>query len=226
MTRLSLGQVVQQNTFENYLPATDENSAPSLSPPPPLQTDMPPTIGFNLEEISHPRTFNSTQDGLNISPKNSENNVRFKIWDLSGQSAVRSLWRCYYANADAIVYVVDASDRSNINVAGEEFLAALLPPTPLDETDDQNITGEPEFQDEAPNVVLLLANKQDLEGSMSNSELYSAMGLGDPIAQEVLKDRKWSICKCSAATGDGLLEAIDWLTDAIGEKHESVAQKG
>ncbi|KAK6035621.1 ADP-ribosylation factor family protein, partial [Cooperia oncophora] len=33
------------------------------------------------------------------------------VWDLGGQTSIRPYWRCYYANTDAIIYVVDSADR-------------------------------------------------------------------------------------------------------------------
>ena len=40
-----------------------------------------PTIGSNIEEISH-------------------NNVKFLAWDLGGQETMRTVWDAYYLNTD------------------------------------------------------------------------------------------------------------------------------
>jgi GTPase SAR1 family protein len=47
-----------------------------------------PTIGFNMESVTY-------------------KNLTFSVWDLGGQTNIRPYWRCYYANTDAIIYVVD-----------------------------------------------------------------------------------------------------------------------
>ena len=39
------------------------------------------------------------------------NNVRMKIWDLAGQIQYRSEWANYAIGCDAIIFVVDASNR-------------------------------------------------------------------------------------------------------------------
>lgn len=65
-----------------------------------------PTVGFNVDK------FNAK--GLN-----------FTTFDMSGQGRYRNLWEHYYKEADAIIFVIDSSDRIRIVVAKEE-LAALL----------------------------------------------------------------------------------------------------
>lgn len=50
-----------------------------------------PTIGFNVEKFKY-------------------KNVEFNIWDIGGQTKIRNLWRFYFDNTDAIIYVVDISD--------------------------------------------------------------------------------------------------------------------
>lgn len=34
----------------------------------------------------------------------------FSLWDLGGSQDARSFWRMYYANTQAIIFVVDSSD--------------------------------------------------------------------------------------------------------------------
>ena len=37
----------------------------------------------------------------------------------------RPYWRCYYANTDAIIYVVDSADRERIGIAKNELMSML-----------------------------------------------------------------------------------------------------
>lgn len=48
-------------------------------------------------------------------------NVIFTVWDVGGQEKLRPLWRHYFANTDALIYVVDACDRERIGRAASEF---------------------------------------------------------------------------------------------------------
>jgi len=131
-----------------------------------------PTIGFNVETVNY-------------------KNIKFQVWDLGGQSSIRPYWRCYYANTDAIIYVVDSVDKDRIATSKEELIAML---------------DEEELKDAA---LLVFANKQDMEGAMSVMDVSNALGLS------LLKNRTWTIFKCSAVTGEGLTEGMDWLVNTI-----------
>lgn len=45
--------------------------------------------------------------------------------DLGGQTSIRPYWRCYYANTDAIIYVVDSCDKERMGVSKEELVSML-----------------------------------------------------------------------------------------------------
>lgn len=131
-----------------------------------------PTIGFNMETVTY-------------------KNIKFQVWDLGGQTSIRPYWRCYYANTDAIIYVVDSCDRDRMGTAKEELLAML----------------EEEELREA--VLMIFANKQDMPGAMSAAEVSEALSL------DTLKNRTWSIYKTSAVKGEGLTDGLDWLVNVI-----------
>eukprot|EP00158_Paraphelidium_tribonemae_P000854 Partr_v1_DN23552_c0_g1_i3_m14261 putative Adp-ribosylation factor-like len=131
-----------------------------------------PTIGFNVESVEY-------------------KNLKFQVWDLGGQTSIRPYWRCYYANTNAIIYVVDSVDRERMHTCKEELLSMLE---------------EDELKDAA---LLVYANKQDIAGAMSATEVSDALGL------TVLKNRQWSIFKCSATKGDGLTDGMDWLVNTL-----------
>ena len=71
-------------------------------------------------------------------------NVVFTVWDVGGQEKLRPLWRHYFSNTDALIYVVDCCDRERVGKAASEF---------------QHIINDPLMRD---CVILVLANKQDL----------------------------------------------------------------
>ncbi|KAJ3176782.1 Arf GTPase arl1 [Irineochytrium annulatum] len=131
-----------------------------------------PTIGFNVETVTY-------------------KNIKFQVWDLGGQTSIRPYWRCYYANTDAIIYVVDSADRERIGVSKSELTAML---------EEEELKGA---------ALMVFANKQDIKGAMSAAEVAETLGLAG------LKDRQWTIFKCSAATGEGLTEGLDWLVNVV-----------
>ena len=50
-----------------------------------------------------------------------KNNISFTMFDMSGASTHRDLWTAYYAECDAVIYVVDCKDKLRICVAKKEL---------------------------------------------------------------------------------------------------------
>ncbi|XP_064599573.1 ADP-ribosylation factor-like protein 1 [Liolophura sinensis] len=121
-------------------------------------------------------------------------NLKFQVWDLGGQTSIRPYWRCYYSNTDAIIYVVDSMDRDRIGISKSELFAMFE---------------EPELKKA---VLVILANKQDIEGAMTVAEVVNALGL------QALKDKKYQIFKASAIKGWGLDESMEWLSNALAQQ--------
>jgi small GTP-binding protein len=117
-------------------------------------------------------------------------NIQFTIWDIGGQSKIRHLWKSYFHLANAVVFVLDSSDSKRINESTDEL---------------SQIVQEEELKD---CVFLIFANKQDEKNVMSESELKEILKLND-IKQ------KWFLQPCSAHTGDGLFEGLDWLSKQL-----------
>lgn len=134
-----------------------------------------PTIGFNMETINF-------------------KNVKLQVWDLGGQDRIRPYWRCYYTNTDAIVYVVDSTDRDRMGVAKEELFAML---------EEEELDGA---------ALAVFANKQDKDGAASMEEISDKLGLTN------IRSRQWSIFKTSALKGQGLEEGMEWVVQAIDQQ--------
>ena len=60
--------------------------------------------------------------------------------------------------------------------------------------------------------VLVYANKQDLPNSMDTSEVVERIGMHN------MRGRDWHVQSCTATTGDGLWEGLDWLNDTLQSK--------
>jgi len=121
-------------------------------------------------------------------------NLKFQVWDLGGQTSIRPYWRCYFTNTDAIIYVVDSADRDRVGISKQELVSMLE---------------EDELKDA---VLVVLANKQDIEGAMSVTEVHGALGL------DKLKNRTFQIFKASATKGEGLDESMEWLSNILQNK--------
>ncbi|XP_062029841.1 ADP-ribosylation factor-like protein 2 [Rosa rugosa] len=58
--------------------------------------------------------------------------------------------------------------------------------------------------------LLILANKQDIKGSLTLEEISKVLNL-----EAMDKTRHWNIVGCRAYTGEGLLEGFDWLVQDV-----------
>ncbi len=47
------------------------------------------------------------------------------LCDTVVQTPCRPYWRCYYANTDAVIYVVDSADKDRIGIAKTELMSML-----------------------------------------------------------------------------------------------------
>ena len=47
------------------------------------------------------------------------------LFSNQSNQSFRPYWRCYYANTDAIVYVIDSADKDRINTAKAELSSML-----------------------------------------------------------------------------------------------------
>jgi len=146
-----------------------------LKPKKATTLEVTPTVGFQVEEFS-------------------KNNINFTVYDMSGQGRYRSLWEHYYADVQAIIYVLDSSDRLRMCVAKEE-LEQLL--------GHENIKAT-----RCP--ILFFANKMDMAGALSLEECMDELGL------DKVREKPWHITSSNAVTGAGITEGIEWLCDNIG----------
>ncbi|KAI7865496.1 P-loop containing nucleoside triphosphate hydrolase protein [Spinellus fusiger] len=87
----------------------------------------------------------------------------------------------------AVIMVIDSTDTNRLSIAKREL--------------HQMMESE-QLQDAS---LLVFSNKQDVKGAMSAAHVSEALGLTQ------LKDRQWHIQACSALSGDGLYEGLDWV---------------
>ncbi|XXQ30000.1 ADP-ribosylation factor-like protein 1 [Plasmodiophora brassicae] len=137
-----------------------------------ISTATIPTVGFNMQHCV-------------------VDNVHIAMWDLGGQTSIRRYWRLYVKNTDAIIYVVDSTDRDRFELARTELLGVL---------EEEELGGV---------MVLVMANKQDIPGATPAGDLSNALGLTR------LRDRPWHICAASAKTGEGVTDGLKWIVDQL-----------
>ncbi|KAF8849012.1 ARF/SAR superfamily [Acephala macrosclerotiorum] len=127
-----------------------------------------PTLGFIIKTIDY-------------------EGYKLNIWDVGGQKTLRSYWRNYFEKTDALIWVVDATDRLRIEDCREELHGLLQ---------EERLSGA---------SLLVFANKTDVNGCMDEEEIRVGLQL------DAIKTHKWHIVRCSAITGANLQEGLAWV---------------
>ncbi|KAJ9294036.1 hypothetical protein DTO271G3_7164 [Paecilomyces variotii] len=118
-------------------------------------------------------------------------NVKFNVWDVGGQDKIRPLWRHYYSGTQGLIFVVDSSDTARMEEARSEL---------------HKIINDREMKDA---LLLVFANKQDIEGHMSPEDVTNALQLTK------LKDKLWYVVPSVATQGTGIFEGLAWLSNNV-----------
>jgi len=131
-----------------------------------------PTLGFNIKTFVH-------------------HGYTLNVWDVGGQRTLRPYWRNYFELTDAIVWVVDSSDRLRLKDCRDELHALLL---------EDRLAGA---------SLLVFINKQDIPGSLTDTDICQALEL------KSIKSHHWKMQPCSAVTGDNLVTGLDWIVNDV-----------
>jgi GTPase SAR1 family protein len=108
-------------------------------------------------------------------------------WDSDCRERIRGFWRCYSANAHALIFVVDSSDSERLPQSRADLTRLLQ-------------------EDARPDSVLLVfANKQDLPGALPPAQVATELGLNS------IANRPWHIIGTCGLTGEGILSGLNWL---------------
>ncbi|KAM3598554.1 uncharacterized protein V6R79_019533 [Siganus canaliculatus] len=117
--------------------------------------------------------------------------THFLVWDIGGQESLRASWFSYFCNTEIVIVVVDSTDRERLTLTKEELHRMLS------HEDLQNAS------------ILILANKQDMKGSMSAAEISQFLTLNS------ITTHPWHVQACCALTGEGLPASLDWMKSQV-----------
>ncbi len=143
-----------------------------------------PTLGYDVDHIEYRGKYNT---------------IEFQAYDMGGQDTyIHAFWKKIIPKSDALIFVIDAADRSNFQKARDALIFALS------------------YVQSAP--VMILANKQDLKLAASVDDLVDILNLWEAI--DLIDITSLRIFPVSAKTGEGLQEAFDWLARMLTNQHD------
>lgn len=144
--------------------------------------------------------------GFNVETIKFNDKTELVSWDIGGQAKIRPLWRHYFENTQGVIFVIDSCDEKRMESPSH------------DEREDsvEFELGKVARDDLLSKACFLIfANKQDMKGSLSAKDVAQKIQLN-----KTLKQHPWFIQGCSAVTGDGLFEGLEWLVKEIRSKNK------
>lgn len=133
-----------------------------------------PTMGFQINTVAY-KSYN------------------LNVWDVGGQSLLRSFWSNYFDAANIVVWVIDGLNVGRLGESYAELRAKVI------------------VQDQLVDTYLaVLINKADLlseeERVLVRKQVEGALNLLAELAHE-----KYTVQLVSGITGEGLDAAADWM---------------
>ncbi|XP_061169040.1 uncharacterized protein LOC133178323 [Saccostrea echinata] len=144
--------------------------------------------------IQHPPTPRPVSEEMTLG------GITFTAYDLGGHQMARRLWKEYMPAINAIVFVVDASDKVRISETRAELKGLL----------------ESEFPKEVP--VAILGNKTDKKDCFGTEELIQVLGLQQYLNTSEECDtscRQCQIFTTSMLYRQGYGDAFRWLAKQL-----------
>ncbi|KAF8571232.1 hypothetical protein P879_03886 [Paragonimus westermani] len=92
------------------------------------------------------------------------------------------------------IYVIDSADKKRFEETGEELSELLA---------EEKLAGVP---------FIVFANKQDLLTAETADKISHGLGL------LTIRDRPWQIQGCSAMTGQGIKEGMEWVIKSVNSR--------
>ncbi|KAF6014777.1 hypothetical protein HII12_001194 [Brettanomyces bruxellensis] len=138
-----------------------------------------PTMGFNIDTVNY--------GGFNIN-----------IWDIGGQTSLRTFWYNYFEKTDFLVWVIDASSLHRLSENFTEFEKVLQ---------EDRIAGC---------ELLILINKID---TYNGDQEKLKKHVVETLQLDKIRNHKWQLLCCSAYSGENLQDALNWIVRSYENKY-------
>lgn len=140
----------------------------------------------------HVPTLHPTSEELSLG------GIKFTAFDLGGHVQARRIWRDYFPTVDGVVFIIDAAERERFDECKNELYGLL---------NDEQIERCP---------ILILGNKIDRQGAVSEDEFKTFFGLhslctGKAVDDDVCNRRPLEVFMCSVLKRFGYGDGFRWL---------------
>jgi len=118
-------------------------------------------------------------------------NVEFNIHDIGGHKSFQVLWESFCSSSNVVLYVVDSSDEEAIAASASQLETLIS---------IESLVNIP---------ILLIANKQDIPGSLTSEEIMARFRLQD------IENHQINMFCISAKMKTNVSNIIQWMVDSL-----------
>lgn len=119
------------------------------------------------------------------------------LYDLGGGPKIRDIWSQYYHDVHGVIFVLDASTSERWQEAVEVFC---------------EVTAHPKLQFKP---ILVLANKQDVEGAKTAEDIHQALSIADFPMGRVFPCSAIGTTAAVAETDPRIEKGVEWLLETV-----------
>ena len=153
-----------------------------------------PTLGFNIKTLEY-------------------RGYKLNVWDVGGQTSLRSYWRNYFEQTDGLIWVVDSADRARLMDCKAELLQLLQQEVTL-RSPSPSLSDPQIVTESMPLLSLPVSPAPRWRLALTAELIREELGLDNLTTTK----RHWRIEACSAFTGAGLANGVDWLIQDIASR--------
>ncbi|KAI5959555.1 uncharacterized protein KGF55_005199 [Candida pseudojiufengensis] len=135
-----------------------------------------PTMGFEINTIEY-------------------KNYTLNIWDIGGQTTLRSFWNNYFDKTDLIIWVIDSLSENRLQESFKELYDKII-------LQDRLTFGI---------YLLIVINKIDLIKDKEQLMNLKNNVMNKLKLNETLNPNQWNIELVSGITGEGIENCLEWI---------------
>ncbi|XP_062511415.1 ADP-ribosylation factor-like protein 13B [Corticium candelabrum] len=155
---------------------------------------------------------NDSTDGITPTIGFASSSLRMRrcdvtMLDVGGGSKIRGIWENYYAEVHGIVFVIDASDAQRIGEARDVLEEVVK---------DARMGGKP---------VLLLANKNDVDGAMDEIDVCNQLNVHELMEQQQFSCQVEQCVAVKRKCDRAIMRGMKWLLQIVCDNYNALAER-